>query len=162
MQQSVEKYYKGTSNTKPETDGRDLSLWDRVLGLIKQDLVERCSRKVFVEVQGESASYRKEIGELSTAERRSLHPALREHVVEQLLDRYLAEQGRVDLVEKRRAYTKEVQDLTPEDLPALVGADRWRAEEYQKEHERAEFVQEMMAALLLADAERSAGGTLRE
>src|SRR5687768_8574437 len=129
MQQEVENYGEYLSNTEPETDRRDLPLWDRVLGLIEQDLVERRSRKLFVEVQSEAGSYRKEIGDLSTAERRSLHPDLRERVVEQLLDRYLAEQGDVDLVEKRRAYTKKIQDLTPEDLPALVEADRRRVEE---------------------------------
>jgi hypothetical protein len=128
-------------------DRRDLPLWDRVLGLIEQDLVERRSRKLFVEVQSEAGSYRKEIGALSTAERRSLHPALRERVVERLLDRYLAEQGDVDLVEKRRAYTKKIQDLTPEDLPALVEADRRRVEESREERERAEFVREVRAGL---------------
>jgi len=162
MQQSVEKYGKGTSNREPGTDGRDLPLWDRVLGLVKQDLVERRSRKLYVEVQGESGSYRKEIGELCTTERRSLCPTLRERVVERLLDRHLAEQGRVDLVEKRRAYTKRIQDLTPEDLPALLAADRWRVEEHQEERERAKFVQEAIVALLLADEEWSANGTLRE
>ena len=128
---------------------KHLSLWGRVLELIEQDLAERRSRKLFVEVRGEEAgSCRKEIGELSTFERRSLHPALREHVVERLLDRYLAEQGHVDLVEKRRAYTKKVQDLTPEDLPALVEADRQRAEEeHQKERERAQFVRDARADL---------------
>ncbi len=71
---------------------KHLSLWDRVLELIDQDLAERRSRKLFVEVRGEEpGSCRKEIGELSTSERRSLHPTLREHVVERLLDRYLAE-----------------------------------------------------------------------
>ena len=128
-----------------EADGRGPSLWDRILGLIEQDLAERRSRKLFVEVRGEPGSYRKEIEELSTAERRSLHPDLREHVVEQLLDRYLAKQGRVDLVEKRRAYTKKIEDLTPEDLPALVGADRQRTEEHREERE--EFTQEARSHL---------------
>jgi hypothetical protein len=147
MQQKVEKYGEDPSSTEPETDGRDLPLWDRVLGLIAQDLVERRTRKLFVELQSEAGSYRKEIGDLSTAERRSLHPALREHVVEQLLDRYLAEQGNVDLVEKRRAYTKKIQDLSPADLPALLEADRRRVEESQEERERAEFVREVRAGL---------------
>ena len=120
------------------------SLWDRILGLIEQDLNERRSRKLFVEVPGESGSCRKEIGELSTAERRSLHPTLREYVAERLLDRYLAEQGCVDLVQRRRTYTKKIQDLTPEDLPALIEADRHKDEE---ESERAEFVREAQADL---------------
>ena len=147
MQQKAEKYGEDPNTTELETDGRDLPLWDRVLGLIEQDLVERRSRRLFVEVHCEAGPYRKEIGDLSMAERRSLHPALRERVVEQLLDRYLAEQGSVDLVEKRRAYTKKIQDLTPEDLPALVEADRRRVEESQEERERAEFVREVRAGL---------------
>ena len=123
-------------------------VWDQILGLIERDLDERRSRKLFVEVRGESGPSQKEIGEVSAEERKSLHPTLREYVVEQLIDRYLAEQGRVDLVEKRRAYTKKIQDLTPEDLPALVEADRLRIkEEHRKEHERAEFVQEVRADL---------------
>ena len=123
-------------------------LWDQILGLIERDLDERRSRKLFVEVRDESGPSQKEIGELSAEERKSLRPTLGEQVAEQLIDRYLAEQGRVDLVEKRRAYTKKIQDLTPEDLPALVEADRLRIkEEHRKEHERAEFVQEVRADL---------------
>ena len=62
--------------------------------------------------------------------------------------RHLAEQGYVDLVDKRRTYTKKLEDLTHEDLPALVEADRWRAEEEQeKERERVEFIQEARADL---------------
>ena len=128
-------------------------LWDRILGLIEQDLEERRSRKLFVEVAaetaarpGESGSYEKEIGELSAEERQSLHPVLREHVMERLLDRHLAEQGRVDLIERRRPYTKEIRDLTPEDLPALIAADRLRAEE-EHHRGRTEFVREAQADL---------------
>lgn len=128
-------------------------LWDRILGLIKQDLEERRSRKLFVEVAakmaarpGESGACEKEIGELSAEERQSLHPVLREHVMERLLDRHLAEQGRVDLVERRRPYTREIRDLTPEDLPALIAADRLRAEEEYRRG-RTEFVREAQANL---------------
>jgi hypothetical protein len=128
-------------------------LWDRILGLIEQDLEERRSRKLFVEVAAETAarpgefgSCEKEIGELSAEERQSLHPVLREHVMERLLDRYLAEQGRVDLVERRRPYTGEIRDLTPEDLPALIEADRLRAEE-EYHRGRTEFVREAQADL---------------
>ncbi len=138
MNQSIEN----TAHSPDHATRR--SLWDRILGLIEQDLNERRSGKLFVEVPGESSSGQKEIGELSTAERRSLHPALREYVAERLLDRYLAEQGCVDLVQRRRTYTKKIQDLTPEDLPALVEADRQRDEE---ESERAEFVREAQADL---------------
>jgi hypothetical protein len=122
-------------------------LWDRILGLIEQDLEERRSRKLFVEVRDESGSCEKEIGELSAEERRSLHPVLREHVMEQLLDRHLAEQGRVDLLERRRPYTRELRDLTPEDLPALIEADRLRAEEEEYHRGRTEFVREAQADL---------------
>lgn len=80
--------------------------------------------------------------------RRGLYPVLRERVMERLLDRYLAGQGYVDLVKKRRAYTKKIGDLAPEDLPTLVEADRQRAEEErQEERGRAEFVQEVRADL---------------
>lgn len=121
-------------------------LWDRILGLIEQDLEERRSRKLFIEVRDESGSCEKEIGELSAEERQSLHPILREHVMERLLDRHLAEQGRVDLVERRRPYTREIRDLTPEDLPALIEADRLRAEE-EYHRGRTEFVREAQADL---------------
>lgn len=128
-------------------------LWNRILGLIEQDLEERRSRKLFVEVAaetaarpGESGSCEKEIGELSAEERQSLHPVLREHVMERLLDRHLAEQGRVDLIERRRPYTSEIRDLTPEDLPALIAADRLRAEE-EYHRGRTEFVREAQADL---------------
>ncbi len=122
----------------------DSSLWERILDLIERDLAERRGRKTFVEVRGETGSCRKEIGELSAAERRGLHPALGERVAERLLDRYLAQQGCVDLADKRRAYTKKVWDLTPQDLPALVEAERQRTEE---ERERAEFVRDARADL---------------
>jgi hypothetical protein len=121
-------------------------LWDRILGLMEQDLEERRSRKLFVEVRDESVSCEKEIGELSAEERQSLQPVLREHVMERLLDRHLAEQGRVDLVERRRPYTREIRDLTPEDLPALIAADRLRAEE-EYHRGRTELVREAQADL---------------
>ena len=122
-------------------------LWDRILVLIEQDLEERRSRKQFVEVRDESgSSCEKEIGELSAEERWSLQPVLREHVVELLLDRHLAEQGLVDLLERRRPYTRDVRDLTPEDLPALIEADRLRAEE-EYHRGRTKFVREAQADL---------------
>ncbi len=124
-------------------------LWGRILGLLEQDLDRRRDAKLFVEVPGESGSYHeKEIGELSALERQGLHPSLKEYVSERLLDRYLAEQGYLDLVERRRPYHKNVRDLTPADLPALVEADRQRSEEeHRKERERAEFVREARAGL---------------
>lgn len=129
------------SNTA--TDERKSPLWNQVLGLLEEDLAERSSRRVIVGVPCESGTYQKEIGKLSVRELQSLDPDLREHVGEQLLDRYLAEQGYVDLIERGRAYTKKIQDLTPSDLPALVEADRYRTEERRKKREREKFVQEM-------------------
>ncbi|MGH3086856.1 MAG: hypothetical protein ACRDSJ_06005, partial [Rubrobacteraceae bacterium] len=118
------------------------SLWSRILAMVEDDLSGRQSRKFFVEIVGEFGPCRKEIGDLSTEERHSLHPAMRERVAERLLDRYLAERSRVDLADKRHAYTKRLEDLTPEDLPNLITADRWRFEEEDNERERAEFVRE--------------------
>jgi hypothetical protein len=129
----------GDNDTEPE--GRGHFLWDRIIRLLEQELDWRRSRKLFVTLQGESGSYQKEIGELLPSERRSLAPALREHVAEQLLERYLAEQGSVDLLKRRQAYTKHIRDLTPTDLPALIEAERHRVEEHQKERQRAEFVE---------------------
>lgn len=125
-------------------------LWDRILGLLEQDLDRRRNARLFVEeVPGESGSYHeKEIGEPSASERQDLHPGLKEYVAERLLHRYLAEQGYVDLVERRRPYYNSVRDLTPADLPALVEADRQRSEEeHRKERERAEFDREARAGL---------------
>ena len=127
----------------PEQPGEP-SLWERIVSLVEQDLDERRSRKLFVEVRGESGPCRKEIGELSAAERRGLDPALKEGVAERLLDRYLARQSRVDLVDGRRTYTKKLGELTPRELPALVEADRCRTED---ERERAEFIHQTQADL---------------
>src|SRR3712207_372657 len=128
-----------------ETDRRRSLLWDRILGLLEEDLAARCARKLVV--RGESGPYEKEIGELSAAERRSLDPVLGEQVAEQLLDRYLAEQGYVDLIDRGDAYRKKIGDLTPADLPPLVEADRERTEERRERRERAKFVRDMRAAV---------------
>ena len=134
-------------NNDTQLEGRGFSLWDRIIGLLEQELDWRSSRKLFVTLKGESGSYQKEIGELLPSERRSLAPALREHVAEQLLERYLAEQGSVDLLERRHAYTKLIRDLTPTDLPALIAAERHRVEVHQEERERAEFVEDVRSDL---------------
>lgn len=127
----------GWWTTRGREDTSEEDLWGRILGLIEEDLEERRNKRLFV--QSESGSRPKEIGDLTAQERRGLDPVLREHVVEGLLDRYLAEQGRVDLADKRRAYTKKVQDLTPNDLPDLIEADRLKTEEeHEKEREQAE------------------------
>ncbi len=64
-------------------------------------------------------------------------------MVNRLLERYLAEQGHVDLLKGRHPYTKDVRDLTPEDLPALIEADQEKAEEQREECEREMFVREV-------------------
>jgi hypothetical protein len=133
-----------------EVHRKEPPLWERILGLLERDLARRRSTRLFVEVPGEEPGsyYEKEIGELRASERRNLNPALGEHVAERLLDRYLARQGYLDLLERRRAYTKKVEDLSPEDLPALVEADRLRAEEERlRERERAVFDRDVRADL---------------
>jgi hypothetical protein len=42
---------------------------------------------------------------------------------------------------------KKIGDLTPADLPALVEADRERAEEHRERRERAKFVRDMRPAV---------------
>jgi hypothetical protein len=73
----------------------------------------------FVEVPGESGHYHKEIGELSQAEMRTLEPGLRIRVVNRLLERYVDEQGHIDLLKGKHCYTRDMRDLTPTDLAAL-------------------------------------------
>jgi hypothetical protein len=133
--------HRSIGNNDTQSEGRAFSLWDQIIRLLEQELDWRRSRKLFVTLKGESSSYQKEIGELSASERKSLAPALREHVADQLLERYLAEQGSVDLFDRRHAYTKHIRDLTPTDVPALIKAERHRVEEHQEERERAEFVE---------------------
>jgi hypothetical protein len=123
------------------------TLWERILELLAEDLAFRRDRRLFVDLRDKCGPYQKEIAELSAPEIRGMEPWLREHVVERLVDRYLAEQGRVDLLERRRASTKCLQELTPADLPAIVRADLYTAEECRKERERAEFVQHLVEKL---------------
>jgi hypothetical protein len=98
-------------------------------------------------VRRDSGVCLKEASELSVSERRGLDPALRDYVAERLLDRYLAEQGCVDLVEERRSYTKRIQDITAQDLPALLEAERYKAEEHEERHRREKFVREVQEDL---------------
>jgi hypothetical protein len=129
-----------------ETDEKR-SLWNRILGMLEEDLAQRRSARVFVRVRGECGVHLKEVGELSISERQRLDPDLREYAVEQLVDRYLAERGCVDLVENRRHYTKSIQEITPQDLPALVEAERYKTEEHEKWREREEFAREVQEDL---------------
>lgn len=123
-------------------------LWGRILGILEQDLARRRGAKLVVEVPDELGSYEeKEVGELSALEREGLPPTLKEYVDERLLDRYLAEVGYVDLIEKRHVYRKKLWDLTPADLAPLVEADRQRAEEKHQKEREARFVREARAGL---------------
>jgi hypothetical protein len=141
---SKEGKTKGMNTT--ETGEAKRSLWERILTLLEQDLDERRHSKVFVDVPGEYGPYHKEIGELSQAEMRTLEPGLRIRVVTGLLERHLAEQGNVELLNGRHLYTKDIRDLAPADLSALIEADR----EKGKEREREEFVREVRGDLDLA------------
>jgi hypothetical protein len=49
----------------------------------------------------------------------------------------------VDLLKGRSFYTKDIRDLTPEDLPALIAADWEQTEEYREEREREKLVREL-------------------
>jgi hypothetical protein len=131
-----------------EVNPRETSpLWELVLGLIEEVLSRRASTKLFVKVPDEeSGPYRKEIGDLSVEERRRLHPYLARRVAEMLLDRYLARQGYLDLLERRSVSRKKLGELLPEDLPALIEADRQMIEETQRTHsERTKFFEEALA-----------------
>jgi hypothetical protein len=131
-----------TNNT--QTGQAKRTLWERILELLEENLVERRVRRLYVELRGECGPYQKEIGELSTPEIRNLEPWSRERVVEYLVDRYLAARDRVDLLGRKRAHTKNIQDLTSEDLPAVLEADRYRADEHRTERERADFVRQVV------------------
>jgi hypothetical protein len=86
---------EGKTKIMSTTEAREAkrSLGAGILPLPEEDLTERRHSKVFVEVPGESGPARKEIGELSRAEIRTLEPGLRIRVVNRLLERYLAEQA---------------------------------------------------------------------
>jgi hypothetical protein len=115
---------KTKSMNTTETREAKRSLWERTLALLEQDLAEHTHSKVFVDVPGESGPYHKEIGELSQEEMRTLEPGLRIRVVNRLLERYLAEQGNIELLKERHAYTKDTGDLAPADLSAFIEANR--------------------------------------
>jgi hypothetical protein len=119
------------------------TLWERILVLLEEDLSKRRDMRVMVEVTSKDGSCLKEVGELSSLEIGNLDPGQRERATELLLDRYLAEQGRIDLLKRRRAYTKNIRDLTPADLPALIEAERLEIEESRDDYERKDFIMEV-------------------
>ena len=144
-----------------EAQGKNQSLWERILTLLEDDLACRRERKIYVRVPDGAGSYA-EIGDLSTEQLRSLDGGLHGWVAEHLLDRYLAEGGYVDLLGKRHAYTKRIDDLLPEDLPALVEADRVRVAENLDELDRARFAADVNRDLAwLAAVEYTATGEAR-
>ena len=69
-------------NNDAEPEGRGPFLWDRIIGLLEQELNWRRSRRLFVTLKDKSGSYQKEIGELSALERRSLAPGLSEYIAD--------------------------------------------------------------------------------
>jgi len=95
---------KTMSMSTTETREAKRSNREGILAVVEEDLVERPHSKVFVEVSGESVPYHKEIGELSQADMRTLEPSLRIRMVNRLLERYVAEQGNLDILERRRPY----------------------------------------------------------
>jgi hypothetical protein len=146
---------KTKSMNTTETREAKRSLWERILALLEKDLAERRHSKIFVDLPGESGPNHKEIGALSQAEMRTLEPGLRIRVVNRLLERYLAEQGHVDLLKGRHPYSKDIRDLAPADLSALIEADRKKGEE----REREEFVREVRGDLDQLPARLSGSST---
>ena len=109
---------KARSMNTTETREAKRSNREGILARLQEDLAEHRYSKIFVEVPGE-LPYHKEIGELSQAEMRTLEPGLRIRVVNRLLERYVDEQGHIDLLKGRHCYTRDMRDLTPTDLAAL-------------------------------------------
>jgi hypothetical protein len=109
---------KVRSTNTTETREAKRSHRERILARLQEDLAERRHSKVFVDVPGESGAYHKEIGELSQAEMRTLEPGLRIRVVNRLLERYVAEQGHIDLLVGRHPHTKDIRDIAPTNLHA--------------------------------------------
>ena len=109
---------EGKTKRMNTTETREAKRSNRggILAVVEEDLVERPHSKVFVDVSGECVPYHKEIGELSQAEIRSLEPELRTRVVNRLLDRYLAEQGHLNILEGRHPHTKDIRHIAPANL----------------------------------------------
>ena len=93
---------KTMSMSTTETREAKRSNREGILAVVEEDLVESPHSKVFEEVPGGSGPDRKEIGELSQADMRTLEPGLGIRMVDRLLERYLAEQGHLDILEERR------------------------------------------------------------
>jgi hypothetical protein len=91
-------------------------LREGILPLPKEGLANHHRSKIFVEVPGGSGPIRKEIGELSQAEIRTLEPGLRISVVNCLLERYVVGQGQNELLMGRHPNTRDIRSTAPADL----------------------------------------------
>jgi hypothetical protein len=113
---------EGKTKRMNTTETREAKRSNRegILAVVEEDLVERPHSKVFVDVSGECVPYHKEIGELSQAEMKTLEPSLRIRVVNRLLERYLAEQGHLNILEGRRPYQGHTGHRPRE--PSLCGS----------------------------------------
>jgi len=107
---------KTMSMSTTETREAKRSNREGILAVVEEDLVESPHSKVFEEVPGGSGPDRKEIGELSQADMRTLEPGLGIRMVDRLLERYLAEQGNLNILEGRHPHTKDIRDIAPANL----------------------------------------------
>jgi hypothetical protein len=109
---------EGKTKRMNTTETREAKRSNRegILAVVEEDLVERPHSKVFVDVSGECVPYHKEIGELSPAEMKTLEPSLRIRVVNRLLERYVDEQGHLNILEGRHPHTKDIRDIAPANL----------------------------------------------
>jgi hypothetical protein len=109
---------EGKTKRMNTTETREAKRSNRegILAVVEEDLVERPHSKVFVDVSGECVPYHKEIGELSQAEMKTLEPSLRIRVVNRLLERYVDEQGHLNILEGRHPHTKDIRDIAPANL----------------------------------------------
>ena len=107
-----------------------------------------CSNKSWTGAAAENSSLRYMGSPVHTRKRSasSCHQSagallpLREHAAEQPSSATWRSKA-ASISSRGGAYTKHIRDLTPTDLPALIEAERHRAEEHQKERQRAEFVE---------------------
>jgi hypothetical protein len=116
----------------PETREAKRPNREGILALLEEDLDGSRHSKVYVDVLGECGPYHKEIGELSQTEMRTLEPGLRIRVVNRLLERYLAEQGHLDLLVATHPHTKDIRDLAPANLHSADPVCNGTSDAYSK------------------------------